>query len=108
MNQDLTSSRETSIPSAFNDFLNHEIQRVEIERYSLKGELRQIQQSYAWRMVGGYRQWIAPHRHSSEVGGPALRETRGLSVRMSVGSGEQDERKRYRDWQRAHEPPPIK
>ena len=26
-----------------------------------------------------------------------------MRVRRSVGSGEQDERKRYRDWQRAHE-----
>ena len=61
------SLRDSRIRNASNDFLNREIQRLETEREAMHRELQQIRQSYAWRMVDGYRRWIARHRDNSVV-----------------------------------------
>ncbi len=96
-------SAETSNSKASSDFLNREIQRLETERDAVKRELRQIQQSYAWRIVNRYRRWIERHRYNSLV-----RWYEKLAVWMldrSVGNPK-DDSTRYQLWLEAHEMTP--
>src|ERR1039458_991721 len=100
MKQDPSSSGKTSILEASNEFLNREIQRLETERDAMRRELQRIQQSYAWRMIDGYRRWIACHRDNSVV---RFYEKIALWIlNRTVGNDEQDERKRYQLWLEAH------
>src|ERR1019366_10670175 len=93
MKQDPSSIGKTSILEASNQYLNREIQRLESERDAMRRELQQIQHSYAWKMVDGYRQWIARHRDNSVV---RFYEKIALwMLNRTVGSDQLDERKRY-------------
>ncbi len=101
MNSD--RSAETSNSKASNDFLNREIQRLETERDTVRRELRQIQRSYAWKIVKRYRRWIERHRDNS-----AVRLYEKLAVWVldrSVGS-HRDDSVNYQLWLEAHEMTP--
>ena len=49
--------------SASIEFLNREAALLEAERDALQLELKQIRQSYGWKVIDGYRQWLARMRH---------------------------------------------
>ena len=101
MKQDPSSSGPPSILQASNEFLRRELQRIETERDAMRRELQQIHQSYAWRIIDGYRRWLARHRDNSAVG---FYEKIALwMLNRTVGSQEQDEIKRYQVWLQAHE-----
>jgi len=101
MKQDLSSTGSTSILKASNEFLNRELQRLESERDAMHRDLQQIQHSYSWKIIDGYRRWIARHRDNSVV-----RLYEKLAVWMLdhiVGTGEQSDTRRYELWLKAHE-----
>ncbi len=81
---------------ASNEYLKREIQRLETEREAMRRELQQIHQSYAWKMVVGYRRWIARYSGNSVV---RFYEKIALwTLDRMVENDEQDEGKRYQLW----------
>jgi len=93
---DRLSSGRTSIPKSSNEFLSGEIHRLESERDAMHRELREIQQSYGWKIVDGYRQWIARHRDKSVV---RLYERIAVWVlERTLDTSNQDQSKRYQLW----------
>ena len=93
--------RQVAILAASNQFLNREISALETERDALRRELTQIKNSYAGKIIERYRRWIARNRHSAPV---RLYESIALwMLNRTVGHEEQDPRKRYQLWMRAHE-----
>src|SRR5271155_5545527 len=59
---DFEPSTQISLLNASNDFLNQEIALLETERDRLQLELNQIRQSYGWKVIDGYRRWLARMR----------------------------------------------
>ncbi|MGO9450824.1 MAG: glycosyltransferase family 2 protein [Candidatus Binataceae bacterium] len=53
---------QISLLNASNEFLNQEIALLETERDRLQLELNQIRQSYGWKVIDGYRRWLARMR----------------------------------------------
>lgn len=85
---------ETSI-----DFLNRELQRLEIAHAAIHRELREIHQSYAWRIIDGYRRWLARHRDNFAV--RSYEKVALWVLDRTAGGREQDDRDdgaRYRLW----------
>jgi GT2 family glycosyltransferase len=100
MKQDPSSSGQPSILQASNEFLRRELQRIETERDAMRRELQQIHQSYAWRIIGGYRRWMASQRDNF-VGRFYEKLALWILDRI-VGNRELDETKRYQLWLEAH------
>jgi GT2 family glycosyltransferase len=101
---DLRRRLESSI-----GFLNREIQRLEIEHAAIHHELQEIQQSYAWRIIDGYRRWLARHRDNFAV--RAYEKIALWVLARIAGRRAQDEPDagaRYRAWTAAHSLTPAR
>ncbi len=93
-------SSEPSPIEKSNEFLNREVERLELERDTLSRELQQIQHGYAWKLIDGYRHWLARHRDNRAV---QLYEKLAIwMLKRAVGIDEPDPAKRYVLWMDAH------
>ncbi len=100
MKPDSSAPEQSPVLEAANEFLNRELERLEHERDAMQRDLEQIHQSYAWRMIDGYRRWIMRHRENPVV---QLYEKIALwLLDRAVGGEQQDAQKRYQLWQDEH------
>ena len=87
--------------TASNQFLNRELASLQTERDALRRELTQIHNSYAGKIIEHYRRWIARNRNNAAI---RIYESIALWIlNRIVGPEEQDSRKRYQLWMKAHE-----
>ena len=87
--------------NASNEFLNREMSMLESERDALRLELRNIQNSYAWKIIGRYRRWLARNQHRAPI--RLYEAIASWMLNRTVGPEEQDPRTRYQLWIEAHE-----
>src|SRR5579862_8505708 len=98
--------REVSALTVANEFLNREISRLEKERDGLLRELKYVTAGYSWRVIRGYRQWLAHHQNSAFA---RFSESLTIWILSRIyGRLETDPEELYQRWMTEHELTPAR